>query len=198
MHLHFGARMAVAKIGSRGLGGARGFTRAEHDFYPTDPALTRALLSVEFFRGGRIWEPACGDGAMSEILAERHKVVSTDLQSLGYGRGGMDFLKAKTLRAENIVTNPPFNLWMPFAQKALDLGAEKVALLGRLLLLEGWERSEFFRKTHLTRVWVVGRGKMLPPGAEDKGHSGMICFAWFVWSKGYTGMPSIHWHKPAR
>lgn len=190
--------MTVAAIGSRGLGGARGFDRSEHDFYPTDPALTRALLSVEFFRGGHIWEPSCGDGAMSEILAEKHRVTSTDLQQLGYGKGGLDFLKAKKLRAPNIVTNPPFKLWMPFAQQALDLGADKVALLGRLLLLEGWERCEFFRKTHLTRIWVMGRAKMLPPGAQDKGHSGMICFAWFVWVRGHAAAPSIHWQKPAR
>lgn len=38
--------------------------RSRDDFYPTPPEMTRALLSVELFYGA-IWEPACGDGAMS-------------------------------------------------------------------------------------------------------------------------------------
>ena len=41
--------------------------RDPHDFFPTPPEVTRALLAVEQFVGG-IWEPACGDGAMSIIL----------------------------------------------------------------------------------------------------------------------------------
>lgn len=188
--------MTSLPVGSRGLGGARGFDRSEHDFYPTDAPLTRLLMGVEGFAGDGIWEPACGDGAMSRILKERYPVVSTDLGSYGYGRGGVDFLRTKMRRKLNIATNPPFKLWQKFAQHALDLKAEKVALLGRLLLLEGWERSRFFQETKLTRVWVAGRAKMLPPGVEDKGHSGMICFAWFVWQRGYTGAPTIHWKRP--
>lgn len=187
----------TAAIGSRGLGAARGFAREEHDFYPTDPALTRALLHVEGFIGG-VWEPACGDGAMSRVISARgHSTVSTDLVRRGFGRGGVDFLRTRKLRAPNVVTNPPFKHWQAFAEHALHLKANKVVLLGRLLLLEGWERSAFFRRTELSRVWVVGRAKMLPPGAEDKGHSGMICFAWFVWdwaSMGlHYGRPQIDW-----
>lgn len=191
--------MTIAAVGSRGLGAARGFAREQHDFYPTDPALTFALLEAERFEGA-IWEPACGDGAMAIVLKRvgHHRVVSTDLIARGHGRSGIDFLKTKKLRAPNVVTNPPFKLWQPFAQHALDLGATKVALLGRLLLLEGWERSFFFGVSKLTRVVVVGRAKMLPPGAEDKGHSGMIAFAWFIWERGHDGAPSIVWMRPLR
>jgi hypothetical protein len=82
--------------------------RETHDFYPTWPAATRALLSVERFDGA-IWEPACGDGAMSKVLeAAGHEVISTDLIDRGYGEGGRDFLMEWQPRAPNIVTNPPF------------------------------------------------------------------------------------------
>jgi hypothetical protein len=193
--------MAIASIGSRGLGAARGFAREEHDFYPTDPALTQALLGVERFHGG-VWEPACGDGAMARVLrAHGLPTTSTDLVSRGYGRGGVDFLKTRRLRQENVVTNPPFMLWQEFAQHALNLGATKVVLLGRLLQLEGWQRSAFFRETELSRVWVVGRAKMRPPGAADKGFGGMIAFAWFVWdwcARGQRRGPEIGWIKPQR
>lgn len=187
----------IAKIGSRGLGAARGFDRAALDFYPTDEKLSRALIAAEKFNGG-IWEPACGDGALSKILAETTYVNSTDLASYGFGRGGVDFLKTTELRkdASNIVTNPPFNLWQDFAHHALSLRPRKVALLGRLLLLEGKKRAEFFRASRLARVHIVGRGKMLPRGAKDKGHTGMICFAWFIWDTKHQGPPQIRWEFP--
>ena len=55
-----------------------------------------------------IWEPACGDGAMSRILeAAGHTVISTDLVDRGYGRGGHDFLADHETMADHIVTNPP-------------------------------------------------------------------------------------------
>jgi len=47
----------------------------------------RALLSVETFEGS-IWEPACGDGAISKVLlAAGFDVVSTDLIDRGFGTG---------------------------------------------------------------------------------------------------------------
>lgn len=82
--------------------------RAAYEFYPTPPEATRALLSVEQFDGS-IWEPACGDGAISKVLIEAgYKVVSTDLIERGYAKGGYDFLKSSTPLAKNIVTNPPY------------------------------------------------------------------------------------------
>lgn len=61
--------------------------RVPHDFYPTPPEAVRALLSVETFEGS-IWEPACGDGAISKVLLDAgHEVVSSDLIDRGYGNG---------------------------------------------------------------------------------------------------------------
>jgi tRNA G10 N-methylase Trm11 len=82
--------------------------RAAFEFYPTPPEATRALLSVEVFEGD-IWEPACGDGAISKVLSEAgYQVVSTDLIDRGYGAGGHNFLKSDTPLAKNIITNPPY------------------------------------------------------------------------------------------
>jgi hypothetical protein len=61
--------------------------RVPHDFYPTPPEAVRALLSVETFTGS-VWEPACGDGAISKVLIEAgFEVVSTDLIDRGFGTG---------------------------------------------------------------------------------------------------------------
>jgi hypothetical protein len=64
------------------------------DFFPTPKWATFALIENETFNGD-IWECACGDGAMSRVLAEtRQPVRSTDLYDRGYGTSGVDFLTA--------------------------------------------------------------------------------------------------------
>ena len=40
------------------------------EFYPTPAWVTRGLLSVEKFRGS-VWEPACGSGAISDVVRGR-------------------------------------------------------------------------------------------------------------------------------
>src|SRR5579872_4425522 len=77
------------------------------DFFPTPAWATHALVENEKFSGD-IWECACGDGAMSEVLKlTGNRVESSDLFDRGYGETGHDFL-ASDRRAENIITNPPF------------------------------------------------------------------------------------------
>lgn len=48
------------------IGGNQG-NRAGFDFYPTPPYAVKELLKRENFNGN-IWECACGDGAVSEVL----------------------------------------------------------------------------------------------------------------------------------
>jgi hypothetical protein len=65
--------------------------RLPNEFYPTPPEATRALLSVERFDGS-IWEPACGEGAIANVLTSAgHKVVATDLVDYGFAISGIDF-----------------------------------------------------------------------------------------------------------
>jgi hypothetical protein len=78
------------------------------DFFPTPRWATFALIDNEKFQGD-IWECACGDGAMSEVLEQTgNTVVSSDLYDRGYGEHGIDFTKTKR-RHSNIITNPPYN-----------------------------------------------------------------------------------------
>lgn len=58
------------------------------DFYPTPAHVTEALLERETFKG-TMWEPACGDGAMSRILEQKlpHcRIVSTGINDYGFGQ----------------------------------------------------------------------------------------------------------------
>jgi hypothetical protein len=65
-----------------------GHDREGRDFYATPNWVTEALLRHVRFRGP-VWEPCCGDGAMSTVLEAHHyKVVSTDIADRGFGPPG--------------------------------------------------------------------------------------------------------------
>ena len=66
--------------------------RIENDFYATPTNGVEALIKHEKFKG-KIWEPACGLGAISKPLIEvGYNVYSSDLIDRGYGEV-KDFLK---------------------------------------------------------------------------------------------------------
>lgn len=169
--------------------------RQRDDFYPTPPRATEAFLEVEKF-DGTIWEPACGDGAMSRVLeAAGYQVTSTDLIARGYGTPHVDFLLDYQTECDNIVTNPPFKFAEEFVRHALRRSRKKVAILARLAWLEGKARKQLYATTPIARVWVYSeRVPMLRNGdAMMAGGGGMIAFAWFVWEHGYEGKPTLGW-----
>lgn len=164
--------------------------RHEQDFYQTTRDCVEALMAAEQITGP-VWEPACGDGRISEVLEHLYglPVVSTDLVDRGYGEGGRDFLTEPELLAPVIVTNPPYVGDMPelFAQQALMLGAKRVCLLMRLPWLAGEARGAGMFKDHPPdRVWVLSFRPTLwhgdDPMARDSG--GAISYAWYVWEAG--------------
>lgn len=180
-----------AKINRSIVGQSRG--RPADDFYPTPRAVSLALLQVEQFPGV-IWEPACGDGAISRVLEQHgHAVISTDLVDRGYGQGGVDFLLDHVTRANHVVTNPPYTLAQPFVEHALQRTDGKVAMLLKLVFLEGERRRRLFETTPLARVWVFSSRLRLPREGGVYKSRGMIAFAWFVWQHGYRGAPTIGW-----
>jgi hypothetical protein len=66
-----------------------GYEREGRDFYATPAWVTEALLRHVRFRGP-IWEPCCGTGAMSTVLAAHgYEVVSTDIADRGFGEAGL-------------------------------------------------------------------------------------------------------------
>jgi hypothetical protein len=157
------------------------------DFYPTPQWATHALVDVERFEG-RIWEPACGDGTMSNVLLRTGLPVdASDLYDRGYGDVGVDFLK-QNREIENIITNPPYNSAEGFVAAGLQQATRKLCLLLRLAFLEGANRQRtIFAKTPPSRVWVFSeRITFYPAGATVKG-SGTTAYAWFVWDKKNSG-----------
>lgn len=166
------------------------------DFFPTPAWATHALIDNERFDGD-IWESACGNGAMSDVLElTGQRVVSSDLYDRGYGEGGVDFLISNR-RAANVITNPPYNAAEGFVHAGLRKADRKFALLLRLAFLEGANRQRTIFSTHApSRVWVFSeRITFYPAGAVQKG-SGTTAYAWFVWDKDAPSSTEMKWFKP--
>ena len=132
-----------------------GYDREERDFYATPSWVTEALLQHVGLRGP-VWEPCCGDGAMSTVLAAAgYDVVSTDICDRGFGIPGVDFLACRGVPGDcrSIVTNPPYGdsgshtgqsrsptAMLRFLRHALELTASvqgQLALLVRLQWIAG-------------------------------------------------------------
>ena len=163
------------------------------DFYPTPSWATQALVDHEPFEG-MISEPACGDGAMAQVLIDNGlQVAASDLYDRGFGRSGIDFLKHIQVY-DNIITNPPYCLAERFTLHALSCSQKKVALLLRLAFLEGAGRQRnIFQKTPLVRVWLFSERVTFYPKGEERISGGTTAYAWFVWDHSHEGSPEIKW-----
>jgi hypothetical protein len=168
-----------------------------NDLYETPECATLALLGVEKLPK-RIWECACGHGAIVTILrAYGHDVVASDLVDYGdptcfYGR---DFLLEHKLPngCECILTNPPFSRAEDFVEHALEL-CPRVIMLLRLAFLESERRSRILDTGTLARVHVFR--KRLPMmhrhGWEGPKAASAMAFAWFCWDRSHNGPPTLH------
>lgn len=186
-------------------GATRMAPKASPDFYQTPEAATECLLRVEGF-DNPIWEPACGEGAISKVLeAHGHKVKSTDLNNYGFGESGVDFLgifAGEVFQAkcpyQSIITNPPYNLVDQFILRGLELTGRKLALLLRVGHLEGQRRYRDIFKNHPpARVYVFpNRLKFFN---ERKGDIDSFKYphAWFVWDKEFEKeITKLYWIDP--
>jgi len=173
-----------------------GKDRQEKDYYPTPPGTTNALLMREKFVGN-VWECASGAGWMSKALTDwGYNVISSDIATDDwvYGEKGIDFLKTHRT-VDNIITNPPYRYAKEFVEHGLKCTTNKLALLLKLVFLEGTGRYNLFQTTPLKTVYVFcKRQRIYKEGIVGK-NSGLIAYAWFVWDKSYDGETIIRWIK---
>ena len=116
-----------------------------HDLYETPAVAVEALLRVLPLPTGAIWEPACGHGAIANVLrAHGQEVVCSDLFDYGTDPSaiyGMDFLKITKVPdgVGCIMTNSPYMFANEFVAHALELCPRM--MLFRLAFLELERRS---------------------------------------------------------
>ncbi len=174
-----------------------GYQRETRDFYATPAWVTEALLRHVRLRGP-VWEPCCGDGAMSTVLASGgHEVVSTDIVDRGFGTPGVDFLACEAVPGgcRSIVTNPPYGdtgshagqsrsarAMRSFVHHAMRLTASvegQMALLVRLNWIAGQRATELLSSGPFAAVIVLNeRIRWFDMG--EKTNHGQHHHAWVV------------------
>jgi hypothetical protein len=169
------------------------YARKERDFYTTPPWVTETLLPHLPTHVNHIWEPACGDGRMSNVLSRKCDVFGSDIAF------GSDFLAATALPCQGlggIVTNPPYEHATEFCEKALRM-MEPVGGFVAMLLRTDFDHAQ--GRTHLFRdcpafskkvvlmkriVWFVeDDGK--PKASPSFNH------AWFLWDWRHDGPATL-------
>jgi hypothetical protein len=176
--------------------GVLGYDRNELDFYQTPEWCTKAILpSLRDYinTNSIVWEPACGLGAMSEVLKQTWTVVSSDIVDRGYQdqKETTDFLKFKdteevSFHFNAIVTNPPYgDLLDPFIEKALELTRPQkgvVAFLMRNEVDSASSRSKIFSEhdAFVEKFVLTKRPRWIEYKKGDAAprHN----YSWFIWS----------------
>lgn len=170
--------------------------RQTHDYYATEPKALELLLELEPFSD--VWECACGEGSLSEVL-KRHNIhaKSSDLIDRGYGEVA-DFLSIENQEWHgDIITNPPYKYSNQFITKSLEILNEgrKVALFMGIQSLEGKTRKKIYMQNPPQKIYVSSsRLNCAMNGDFEKyKQNSARCYAWFIWQRGFQGDTIIKW-----
>lgn len=163
--------------------------REENDFYATEPKAVELLLAEETF-ANNILEPCCGKKHITNVLESAgYTVKSSDLIDRGVGADIQDFFKITDWDGD-IISNPPYKNALDFVKHSLEIvkDGSKVAMFLKILFLEGKTRKEFFLENPPKVIYVASGRLNCAKNAEfDKYPSSAVCYAWFVWEKGFKG-----------
>ncbi len=171
-------------IGAAMAGGNPRDGREKDEFYPTPVECTIALMKHEvdniILHTNKVWECACGDGQMSEIIKTfGFEVDSSDLIDRGYGRNEDFFAHSTSDTNTVIVTNPPFNLAPKFITHALEvIQVPYLALLLKSTFWHARRRYNLFEKHTPSVIYPL----TWRPDFMNKGAPTMDC-SWVVWDR---------------
>lgn len=147
-----------------------------------------------------MWECACGEGHISEVLAQNgYTVINSDLVNRGYSDTfELDFLEYEGTVSCDIITNPPYKYAAEFVEKAMDTirDGNKVAMFLKLTFLEGKKRKALFEKYPPKTIYVSSSRLKCAKNGDFDGFgstSSAVAYAWFVWEKGFNKDPVVKW-----
>ena len=178
-----------------------------HDNYETPAWAIASLLSRHHEIDGTIIDPCCGPGS---IVREVRRLRSTaivgglELRTIEVPDGcragvdGLAELRAAALvggAADWAVLNPPFTMALEFALTTWQSVERGMAIFQRTAWMEGVARgNKLWDVLPCSHVWIFRhRVDCFPEGQVDHSTSGMLCFAWYVFTRGYTGRPQLGW-----
>ena len=177
--------------------------RAKDDFYTTPliavEKLLKELNKLNITLPKLIIEPSVGTGSIAIPLKEQgHEIIAYDIVDRGYPNTIVsDWLTVKERKDENlaIIANFPYKDIQKHTEHALELlkNGEYLISLAKIQFLESKKRRELFKKNPPKYVFVFSeRIKCLSNGKESAGSSA-IAFCWYVFEKGYSGLPQVDW-----
>jgi hypothetical protein len=194
-----GTNNVLSTLGTKGGSTA---DRQQDDFYATDPKATRMVLAElgKYYDTSLwdVWEPAAGMGHISNTLKEEgiNVVKESDLVDRGIGADIEDFLKSEGMENANVIfTNPPYKIAEDFLKKFLEISDDNdlYIFLGRIQFLEGTKRRKIFDDNPPKYVLVHSKRINCWRDGKEVKESSAMCYAWFVFEKGYKGDTIVKW-----
>ena len=172
------------------------------NWYVEPTWISQRLFAVEPFRG-TVFDPACGMGRILDAAkAAGHTTRGSDLVDRGARTNHsfvvQDFLGSRLLPADNIVTNPPFDIVPVFVPKAVAQASRKVAIVFPVPRLNaaGGKRG-WLGELPLARIWFLTPRPSMPPGdvilRGEKPSGGKEDFCCLVFDKAHRGPSTCGW-----
>jgi predicted RNA methylase len=189
------------------------YPRRPLDFYPTPTKCTRSFLSMWEQAVGTVhsvWEPACGNGAISKVLADEGlNVFSSDIAAYeGFEPDCLaDFLVVQNLKEiqamagfvpSAIITNPPYGdeaeQFVRHALKLTEPDRGVVAVLCRHEWSCAKGRRDIFKDhpAYAGKITLLYRPRWIEPTPGVKASSPRFSYSWFCWdwSRDQSALPA--------
>lgn len=174
----------------------RGYNRHKWDYYvtPIEPICEfieefwmqePAAFSYSIFdpaAGGDAKNPMSYPTALDLMGVPEDNIFTMDIRQDSLAELKGDYLKLKSVNCFTIITNPPFDLAVPFIRKALDdvKAGGFVIMLLRLNFLGSKERRQFWAENMPKYIYVHHRRMSF----TGDGNTDSIEYAHFIWQKG--------------
>lgn len=195
--------------------------RAKDDFYQSSPEIANALFECvkAGIKGNKLYaaglentvviDSSVGTGTLVEPFEKICRFqIGYDIADRGYENVRIqDWLtvwpgdEAKEIWFHRypkiIIQNPPFKLALEFVLHGLEL-LNKGELLFSLHRIQFLETRERFAKLYGNKqkpkyaFIFANRVTCVAPDVPNKGQ-GAMCYAWFMWQKGFRGNTQIKW-----
>jgi hypothetical protein len=162
------------------------FARADHDLYVEPPWPSERLFAIETFPEP-VWDPCAGTGTIVEsACAAGLRYAASDIST------GRDFLIEPALIPPpfSVVTNPPYAIAREIVERALELGAIKVAFLFPTARVHAAHWLEPLPVAH--QYFLTPRPSVPPITAKVIG-GGRVDFSWVVIDQRHKGLRTWGW-----
>ena len=177
--------------------------RVKDDFYATPKiAVDKLFLELEKLKINLpkiIIEPSVGTGSIAIPFCEKgYSIIGFDIIDRGFPNTNIvDWLTVSRPDIDNlaIVANFPYNKIQDHTEHSLSLlkDGEYLIELAKIQFLEGKARREMFNKNPPKYVLVFSERIKCLANGENTGGSSAICFCWYIFQKGFKGMPQVDW-----